>query len=84
VLNAIPNMFPRNTCIAGVPKTLIERAAVDLLLVKRVNSNALRSVIHKAKCNSPFAVAVAYHCNPVIDSNVENRHDCTPTFWMIY
>src|SRR5258708_25263633 len=59
VRDTFAGRLPRSTGIGAPPKPLIEGAAVDLLLVQRIHSQAL---------------PLAAHCQRPIDGNIENRH----------
>src|SRR5260221_11417373 len=67
--------LPRSTCIGAPPQPLIEGATVDLLLVQRIHSQALRLAAQQVEINTPSAVALADHCQRPINGNIENRHD---------
>ena len=66
MVDAISDMIPGDPCIGAVPKALINRTAVDVLLVQRVHSDALRFVTYKVIVNFPFPAVLAYHCNPIL------------------
>src|SRR5258708_36630001 len=74
VRDTFASRLPRSTCIGAPPQPLIEGAAVDLLLVQRIHSQALRLAAHQVEINTPSAVALADHCQRPIDGNIENRH----------
>ncbi len=75
VRDTFASRLPRSTCIGAPPQPLIEGATVDLLLVQRIHSQALRLAAHQVEINTPSAVALADHCQRPIDGNIENRHD---------
>src|SRR2546430_2586563 len=83
VRNTLAGRLPRGACIVAPPQPLIEGAAVDVLLVEWIYSQALRLAARQVKIYSPSAVALAYHCHRLIDGNIENRHNMLLSIYML-